>query len=77
MVFNQEFTDDGGLQIHKNSSRDVLSCSSLTEEGAEGIVSSSNGLVAGHLSVRLDPMLQAVKLPAGIANLDTSLTHML
>ncbi|PWA29442.1 hypothetical protein CCH79_00017068, partial [Gambusia affinis] len=31
--------------------------------------------VTGHLSVRLDPMLQAVELPAGIANLDTGLTN--
>ena len=69
------FTDDSGLQVDKNSSGDVFSSSSLTEEGVEGIVSSSDGLVTGHLSVRLDPMFQAVKLPAGIANLDTSLTN--
>ncbi|TNN59546.1 Melanocyte protein PMEL [Liparis tanakae] len=43
-------------------------------EGVVGIVSSSDGLVAGHLSVRLDPMFQAVKFPAGIANLDSGLT---
>ncbi len=67
-------TDDSGLQVHKNSPGDVFSSSSLTEEGVEGIISSSNGLVTGHLSVRLDPMFQAVKLPAGISNLDTSLT---
>ncbi len=53
----------------------MLSSSSLTEEGVEGIVSPADGLVTGHLSIRLDPMFQAVKLPASIANLDTSLTH--
>lgn len=53
----------------------MLPSSGLTEEGVEGVVSSSDGLVAGHLSVRLDPMFQAVKLPAGIANLDTGLTN--
>ncbi len=67
-------TDDSGLQVHKNSPGDVFSSSSLTEEGVEGIISSSESLVTGHLSVRLDPMFQAVKLPAGISNLDTSLT---
>ena len=67
-------TDDSGLQVDKNSSGDVFSGSSLTEEGVEGIVSSSKSLVTGHLSIRLDPMFQAVKLPAGIANLDTGLT---
>ena len=69
-----KLTNDSGLQIYKNSPGDVLSSSSLTEEGVEGIVSSSESLVTGHLSVRLDPMFQAVKLPACIANLDTSLT---
>ncbi len=53
----------------------MLSSSSLTEEGVEGIISTSESLVTGHLSIRLDPMFQAVKLPAGIANLDTSLTN--
>ncbi|KAA8591472.1 hypothetical protein FQN60_002415, partial [Etheostoma spectabile] len=46
----------------------------LKAEGVEGIISSSESLVTGHLSVRLDPMFQAVKLPACIADLDTSLT---
>ena len=68
-------TDDSGLQVHKNCPGDVLSSSSLTEEGVEGVVSSSDSLVTGHPSVRLDPMFQAVKLPAGIANLDSSLTN--
>jgi len=54
----------------------MLPSSSLTEEGVEGIISSSNGLVTGHLSIWLDPMFKAVKLPAGIANLDTSLSYM-
>ena len=69
------FTNYSGLQVHKNCSGDVFSCSSLTKEGIEGIISSSPCLVTGHLSIRLDPMFQAVKLPAGIANLDTSLTN--
>ena len=54
----------------------MLSSPSLTEEGVEGVVASSDGFVRWHLSIRLDPMLQTVELPARIANLDTSLTHM-
>ncbi|GAA4642816.1 hypothetical protein GCM10023197_08520 [Gordonia humi] len=52
----------------------MLASSGFTEEGVEGIISSTNGLVTRHLAIRLDAMLKAVKLPAGIANLDTSLT---
>ena len=51
----------------------MFASSSLTEEGVEGVVSTTDGLVTGHLTIRLDAMLQAVQLPAGIADLDTSL----
>ena len=54
----------------------MLAGSGLTEEGVEGVVSSSNGLVTGHLPVRLDAMLQTVQLPAGIADLHASLANM-
>ena len=64
-----------GLQIHKNCSGDMFSSSSLTKESVERIISSSNCLVTGHLAIWLDAMLQAIQLPAGIANLDTSLTN--
>ena len=47
----------------------------LAEEGVEGVVSPADGLVGGHLSVGLDAVLQAVQLPAGIANLCPSLAH--
>jgi len=53
----------------------VFPSSSLTEEGVVGIISSTYGFVAGHLSIWLDPMLQTVELPAGIANLDTGLAN--
>jgi hypothetical protein len=54
----------------------MLSSTSFTEECGEGVIPSTNGLVTGHLPIRLNPMFQAVKLPAGIAHLDTCLTHM-
>jgi hypothetical protein len=53
----------------------VLSSTSLREEGVEGVVSSSNSLIRGHLTVRLDTVLEAEELPAGVTNLDTGLTN--
>ena len=54
----------------------MLAGAGLAEEGVEGVVAAPNGLVAGHLSVRLDAMLQAVQLPACIADLHTGLSNM-
>ena len=53
----------------------MLASSSLGEEGVEGVVSCTDSLVRGHLPIRLDPMLQAVQLPAGVANLNPGLTN--
>ena len=73
---NLVLTDDSWLQVHKDSSGNMFASSSLTEEGVERIVSSSNGLVTGHLTVRLDAVLQAVQLPACIAHLGSGLADM-
>jgi hypothetical protein len=54
----------------------VFACTSLAEECVEGVVTASNGLVTGHLAIRLDTVLQAVQLPAGIAHLDSGLANM-
>jgi len=64
-----------GLQINKDSPGDMFASSSLSEESVETVVSSSNSLVTGHLTVRLDAMLKAKKFPAGIADLDSSLAN--
>lgn len=53
----------------------MLASSSLAEEGVEGVVSASDGLVCGHLAIGLDAMLQAVELPAGISDLDSGLAN--
>jgi len=53
----------------------VLSGASLAEEGVEGVVAAADGLVGGHLTVGLDAMLQAVQLPAGVADLNAGLSH--
>merc|ERR1719357_329815 len=63
--------DDGRLQIDEDSSWDVLASSSLREEGLEGVV--PEGLVGGHMAVRLDAMFEAVELPAGVSDLATGL----
>ena len=53
----------------------MLASACLTEEGVEGVVSSPNNLVTWHLAIRLNAVFQAVELPAGIADLDTSLAN--
>ena len=52
----------------------MLASTRLTE-GVEGVISPANGLVTWHLAIGLDAMFQAVELPAGVADLDTSLAH--
>lgn len=54
----------------------MLASTCLTEEGVEGVVSSPNRLVTWHLAIGLNAVFQAVELPAGIADLDTSLANM-
>ena len=53
----------------------MLSCSSFREEGVEGVVASTNGLIGGHLAIRLDAMLETEELPAGVAYLDAGLAN--
>ena len=68
-----DLVNDSWLQIYEDSSWNVFPSPSLGEEGVEAVVSSANGLVARHLAVGLDAVLQAVQLPTGIAHLGTSL----
>jgi len=53
----------------------MLSGTCLREEGVECIISSTDGLVARHLTIWLDTVLEAEELPAGVTNLDTTLTQ--
>ena len=55
------------------AARDVLAGAGLAEEGVEGVVAAADGLVRGHLAVRLDAVLEAVQLPAGVADLHARL----
>ena len=45
----------------------------LGEEGVERIITATDGLVGGHLAIRLDTVLEAVKLPATVTDLATGL----
>jgi hypothetical protein len=51
----------------------MFASSCLTEEGVEGVISSHKVLVTWHQAMGLNAMFQAVELPAGIADLDSSL----
>mmetsp|Transcript_52419 Transcript_52419/g.156418 ORF Transcript_52419/g.156418 Transcript_52419/m.156418 type:complete len:286 (-) Transcript_52419:111-968(-) len=64
------------LEVHKDATRHVLTCAGLAEEGVEGVVTTADGLVARHLTIGLDAVLEAEQLPAGVADLDASLADM-
>jgi hypothetical protein len=46
----------GWFKIYHDCPGDVLPCSCLTEEGIEGIITPTNGLITRHLTIRLDTM---------------------
>ena len=68
-------TDDRWFQVNEHSARNVFPGASLAEKRVEGIVSSADSLVARHLAIRLNSMLQAIQLPTGVANLNSGLTN--
>ncbi len=76
MTHPEMLTHYSWLEIDEHSPWYMLASSSLGEEGVERVISSSDGLVTWHLTIRLDTMLQTVKLPAGITDLDTCLSYM-
>jgi len=71
-----DLVDYGGLKIDEHSPGHIIASSGLAEEGVEGVVSTSQGLVGGHGAVGRDPVLQTVQLPAGVAHLHSGLPHM-
>jgi len=70
-----DFVAHSRLQVDEDSTGDVLAGTGLREESVEGVIAATNSLVGGHLAIRLDAVLKAVKFPAGISGLDTSLTN--
>jgi hypothetical protein len=63
------------LKIKVNGTRNVFTGTSFREKGVERVITTAYGLVRGHLSIRLDPVLKTVKLPAAVAHLVTGLTE--
>ena len=53
----------------------MFSSSRLREEGIERVIPGADCFVGWHLAIRLDAVLEAIKLPAGIANLAASLSN--
>jgi hypothetical protein len=70
---SSDLIDNSWLQINENSPWYVFTGTSFREKGVERIVAASDGFVAWHLTVWLDTVLEAVKLPAGISHLDAAL----
>jgi hypothetical protein len=68
-----DLIDDSGLKIEVDGTGDVLASTSLGEEGVESIITTTDGVISGHLAIRLDTVLEAIKLPASVTDLDTGL----
>ena len=70
-----DLIDNGWLEIEEDGSWDVFTGTSLGEEGVESIVTTTDRFIRWHLTVRLDTVLEAEELPAGVTDLDTALTN--
>mmetsp|Transcript_35187 Transcript_35187/g.53993 ORF Transcript_35187/g.53993 Transcript_35187/m.53993 type:complete len:303 (-) Transcript_35187:18-926(-) len=75
VLSSTNFVTNSWFQINKNSTWNVSSPSSFTEEGVEGVGGLVQGTVGGHLAIRQDSVLEAVKFPAAVTSLDTGLTQ--
>ena len=71
-----DFIAHSRLKIDKDTTRNVLTSTGLREESVEGVITTTDGLVGRHLTIRLNAVLEAVQLPATITSLHTSLTKM-
>merc|ERR1719440_1741546 len=71
-----DLVDHGRLEVEVDGARHVLASASLGEEGVEGVITTADGLVGWHLAIWLNAVLEAVKLPAAVTDLATTLTAM-
>ena len=71
-----DLIDDGWLEIEEDSSWDVLTSTSLGEEGVESVITTTDGFIGWHLTIWLNTVLKAEEFPTGVTNLDTGLTDM-
>ena len=58
-----DLIDNRGLKIEEDGSGNVITGTSLGDEGVESVVTTSDGLIGRHLTVRLNLVLEAIKLP--------------
>jgi hypothetical protein len=70
------FINNGRFQIDEDGSWDVFTSTSFGEKGVESIITTTDGLIGRHLTIRLDTVFQTEQLPAGVTDLDTGLTDM-
>ena len=68
-----DLIDHRRLQVDEDAARNVLASARLGEEGVERVITATDRLVARHLAVRLNTVLQAEELPATVADLATGL----
>merc|ERR1719158_885106 len=68
--------DDCGLEVEEDGPRNMLAGASFREECGEGIILWLSSFNSRKLTIRLDAVLHAVELPAGVAHLDSSLSNM-
>jgi hypothetical protein len=70
------FINDSRFKIDEDGTGDVLAGTSLREKGVEGIITTTDSLIGGHLTIGLNTVFKTVEFPAGITDLDTTLTEM-
>jgi hypothetical protein len=54
----------------------MFTSSGFTEERVERVISTTNSFITWHLTVGLNPVLQTIQLPTGVAHLAPGLTNM-
>ena len=70
-----DLINDSWFEIEEDGSWDVLSGTSLREEGVEGIIATTDSFVRWHLTIRLNSVLETEEFPASVTDLNTSLTN--
>jgi len=73
---SSDLIDYGWFQVNEDGSWDVFTSTSFAEEGVERVVTTTDGLVTWHLTIRLDTVFQTVQFPTGVTDLATGLTNM-
>ena len=69
-----DLINNSWLKIEEDGSWDVLSSTSLGEEGVESVITTTDRFVGWHLTIWLNTVLKAEELPAGVTDLETSLS---